>query len=169
MWEGVCRWGKREIIYLSLNCHHQNDFCIKVGSDGSHFNVSLIVRDKITRQRPQTTTFQVKGELTDSNRGPSAYQPTALPRGQTSSRMWMPVLGIFNQRTDIHAFDCTQGLYELCKRVCTKGWLWEECPLLHAPGTRIRLRMAPGFRVQHSDNWVIPHFRFDTKYIQVVS
>ena len=32
--------GKREIIYLSLHCHHQNDFCIKVGSDESHFNVS---------------------------------------------------------------------------------------------------------------------------------
>ena len=28
------------IIYLSLHCHHQNDFCIKVGSDESHFNVS---------------------------------------------------------------------------------------------------------------------------------
>ena len=27
-------------IYLSLHCHHQNDFCIKVGSDESHFNVS---------------------------------------------------------------------------------------------------------------------------------
>ena len=27
------------IIYLSLHCHHQNDFCIKVGSDESHFNV----------------------------------------------------------------------------------------------------------------------------------
>ena len=38
--------GEREIIYLSLHCHHQNDFCIKVGSDESHFNVSLIVRDK---------------------------------------------------------------------------------------------------------------------------
>ena len=25
--------------YLSLQCHHQNDFCIKVGSDESHFNV----------------------------------------------------------------------------------------------------------------------------------
>ena len=25
--------------YLSLHCHHQNDFCIKVGSDESHFNV----------------------------------------------------------------------------------------------------------------------------------
>ena len=29
---GVWSWGKREIIYLSLHCHHQNDFCIKVGS-----------------------------------------------------------------------------------------------------------------------------------------
>ena len=32
--------GEREIIYLSLHCHHQNDFCSKVGSDESHFNVS---------------------------------------------------------------------------------------------------------------------------------
>ena len=23
--------GGGEIIYLSLHCHHQNDFCIKVG------------------------------------------------------------------------------------------------------------------------------------------
>ena len=37
----VWRGGGREIIYLSLRgCHHQNDFCIKVGSHGSHFNVS---------------------------------------------------------------------------------------------------------------------------------
>ena len=36
----VWRWGEREIIYLSLHCHHQNDFCIKMGSDESHFNVS---------------------------------------------------------------------------------------------------------------------------------
>ena len=33
-------WGKREIIYLSPYCRHENDFCIKVGSDESHFNVS---------------------------------------------------------------------------------------------------------------------------------
>ena len=37
--------GEREIIYLSLHCHHQNDFCIKMGNDESHFNVSLIVMD----------------------------------------------------------------------------------------------------------------------------
>ena len=36
-------------IYLSLHCHHQNDFCLKMGSDECHFNVSLIVRDKITK------------------------------------------------------------------------------------------------------------------------
>ena len=52
-----------EIIYLSLHCHHQHDSCVKVGSDDeSHFNVSLIVRDKVTTQRPQTTTFEEKGE-----------------------------------------------------------------------------------------------------------
>ena len=56
------RWGEREIIYLSLHCHHQNDTCIKMGNDESHFNVSLIVRTKVTRQCPQTTTFEEKGE-----------------------------------------------------------------------------------------------------------
>ena len=28
-----------DYIYLSLHCHHQNDSCVKVGSDESHFNV----------------------------------------------------------------------------------------------------------------------------------
>ena len=54
--------GEREIIYLSLHCHHQNDSCIKIGNSERHFNVSLIVRDKVTRQCPQTTAFEEKGE-----------------------------------------------------------------------------------------------------------
>ena len=53
---------EREIIYLSLHCHHKIDSCIKMGSNESHFNVSLIVRDGVTRQCPQTTTFEEKGE-----------------------------------------------------------------------------------------------------------
>ena len=55
----------REVDYLhSLHCHHQNDSCIKMGNNESHFNVSLIMRDKVTRQCPQTvTTFEEKGEL----------------------------------------------------------------------------------------------------------
>ena len=47
----------REIIHLSRHCHHQNHSCLKMGSDESQFNVSLIVRDKVRRQCPQTTTF----------------------------------------------------------------------------------------------------------------
>ena len=39
-WAEYMEVGKREIIYLSLHCHHQNDSCIKMGSDESHFNVS---------------------------------------------------------------------------------------------------------------------------------
>ena len=35
--KGVWRLWKREIIYLSLQCHHQNDSCSKVGGDESHF------------------------------------------------------------------------------------------------------------------------------------
>ena len=63
---------EREIIHLSLHCHHQNDSCIKIGSDASHFNVSLTVRDKVTRQCHQTTTFEEKGE-------PKRYRTEVLP------------------------------------------------------------------------------------------
>ena len=41
--------GEREIICLLLHCHHQNNSCIKMGSYESHFNVLVIVRDKVTR------------------------------------------------------------------------------------------------------------------------
>ena len=36
--------------------------CIKMGSGERHFNVSLVVRNKVTRQCPQTTTFEEKGK-----------------------------------------------------------------------------------------------------------
>ena len=69
---GGWRWRETEIIYLSLHCHHQNDLCIKMDSDESHFNVSLTVRDKVTRPCPQTTTFEEKGE-------PKQYRTEVLP------------------------------------------------------------------------------------------
>ena len=46
--------------------------CIKMGSDENHFNVSLVVRDKVTRPSPQTTTFEEKGE-------PKRYRTEVLP------------------------------------------------------------------------------------------
>ena len=57
-----------------------------MGSDEGHFNASLfIVRDKVTRQCPQTTTRARRAEA-ESNRGPSAYQSSALPLGQDGSQ-----------------------------------------------------------------------------------
>ena len=49
-------------MYLSLHCHHQDDSCIWIVGDESHFSVSLIVKDKVTTLLPQTTTFEEKGE-----------------------------------------------------------------------------------------------------------
>ena len=53
--------------------------CIKMGSDESHFNVSLIVRDKVTRPCPQTTTFEEKGE-------PKRYRIEVLPLTSLTAR-----------------------------------------------------------------------------------
>ena len=54
--------GEGDYIYLSLHCHHQNDSCVNMGSDDSHFNVLLIVRVKVTWRCPQTTTSEERGE-----------------------------------------------------------------------------------------------------------
>ena len=81
--------GYREIIYLSLHCHHQNDFCIKMGNDESHFIFNVSVGSDEQSQdsvhKPQPFGRERRAEAV-SNRGPSAYQPNALPLGQTGSR-----------------------------------------------------------------------------------
>ena len=38
-----------DYVSTAILCHHQNDSCIKMGSDESQFNISLIVRDKVTK------------------------------------------------------------------------------------------------------------------------
>ena len=65
--------GGREIIYLSLHCHHQNDFCIKMGSDESHFNVS-VGSDGQSHKTVSTNhnLFEEKGE-------PKRYRTEVLP------------------------------------------------------------------------------------------
>ena len=57
-----CRKGR---LYLILHCHHQKKILhYKMGEDECRFqnNVSLIVRDKVTRECPQTTNFEERGE-----------------------------------------------------------------------------------------------------------
>ena len=72
--------GEREIICLSLHCHHQNDSCIKMGRDESHFNVSVGSdgQSHKTVHKPQPFWRERRTEAV-SNRSPSAYQPNALP------------------------------------------------------------------------------------------
>ena len=71
--EGVWRWGKREIIYLSLHCHRQNDFCIKMGSDESHFNVS------VGSDGRNHKTVSTNHNLLDGKGEPKRYQTEVLP------------------------------------------------------------------------------------------
>ena len=81
--------GGGEIIYLSLHCHHQNDSCIKMGSDESHFNVSLRNSEGQSHKTVSTnrnfSEGQPKRNRTEALLG--AYQPNALPLGQTGSQM----------------------------------------------------------------------------------
>ena len=55
--------GEGDYIYLSLHCHHQNDSCIKMGGEGSHFNVP-IGSDAQSRRTVSTnhSLFEEKGE-----------------------------------------------------------------------------------------------------------
>ena len=71
--DGVWRWGKREIIYLSLHCHHQNDSCIKMGSDESHLNVSVGSDGHcLVTVSTNNNLFEEKGE-------PKRYRTEVLP------------------------------------------------------------------------------------------
>ena len=65
--------GEGDYIPLSLHCHHQNDFCIKMGSDESHFNVS-VGSDGQSHKTVSTNhnLFEEKGE-------PKRYRTEALP------------------------------------------------------------------------------------------
>ena len=56
-----------------------------MGSDESHFNVSLIVMGKVTRQYPHIQLLKRKESRSGFEPRPSAYQPNALPLGQTGS------------------------------------------------------------------------------------
>ena len=62
--------------------------CIKMGNDESHFNVSLIVRDKVTRQCPQTTTF-LKRKESRSGIEPRSFRLPAYRLTASPNRFWL--------------------------------------------------------------------------------
>ena len=65
--------GEREITYLSLHCHHQNDSCIKMGSDESHFNVSVGSDGQSHR------TVSTNHNLSEEKGEPKQYRTEVLP------------------------------------------------------------------------------------------
>ena len=75
----VWRWGKRDIIYLSLHCHHQNDFCIKMGSAESHFNVSV-------GSDGQSQDNVHKHNLSEEKGEPKRYRTEVLPLTSLTAR-----------------------------------------------------------------------------------
>ena len=54
--------GEGNYIHLSLHCHYLNDVCIKVGSEESHFNVSLTVGAKSQDSVHRPQLFEERGE-----------------------------------------------------------------------------------------------------------
>ena len=82
--------GGRGRLYLTLHCHHQNDSCIKMGSDESQFNVSLIVRDRVTRQCPHATTSKERGEP-KRNRTEVPLATSLTPCARLNWLTWMNV------------------------------------------------------------------------------
>ena len=65
--------GKREIIYLSPHCHHQNDSCIKMDSDESRFNVS------VGSDGQRHKTVSTNHNLSEEKGEPKRYRTEVLP------------------------------------------------------------------------------------------
>ena len=68
--------GEREIIYLSLHCHDQNDSCIKMGNDESHFKCFINYCDGQSHKTMSTDHNSLK---TKENRGGIEPRPFRLP------------------------------------------------------------------------------------------
>ena len=62
-----------------LHCHHQNDPCIQMGSDESHFNVSLIVRDSHKTVSTDHNLFEDGWERPKRNRAKALLLTSPTP------------------------------------------------------------------------------------------
>ena len=87
--KGVWRWGEREIMYLSLHCHHRMTPALR----WTAMKASLMFHNDCEGRSHKTVSTdhnfrREKRAEADSNRGPvSVYQPNALPLGQTGSHI----------------------------------------------------------------------------------
>ena len=61
---------------IAIHCHLQNNSCIKMGSDESHFSVSLTVRNEATNSvhRPQFLKRKERRSRFEPSYLPTAWQ-----------------------------------------------------------------------------------------------
>ena len=59
--------------YIPIHCHHQNYSCIKMGSDESHFNVS------VGSDGQSDKTVSTDHNLSEENGEPKRYRTEVLP------------------------------------------------------------------------------------------
>ena len=97
----VWRWGERKIIYLSLHCHHQNDSCITMGSDESHFNVS-IGSDGQSHRTVSTNhnLFEEKGEPKPRVLSVKRHRGISIPFNRQRGITLFTTLGSVDKKTD---------------------------------------------------------------------
>ena len=77
---------------MPLQRHHQDNSCIKMGSDESRFNVSFLVRDKVTK-----TVFSVALRPQKQSGLLGTGSPGRPPRLSYSSENQNPGITIFNE------------------------------------------------------------------------
>ena len=65
--------GEGDYIPIAIHSHHQNDSCIKVGSDESHFNVSVGISDGQSHR-----TVSTNHNLFEEKREPKRYRTEVL-------------------------------------------------------------------------------------------
>ena len=65
--------GEGDYIPIAAHCHHQNDSCIKMGSDESHFNVSVGLDGQSHR------TVSTNHNLSEEKGEPKRYRTEVLP------------------------------------------------------------------------------------------
>ena len=169
-------WGRGEIIYLSLQCHHQNDSCIKMGSDESHFNVSAGSDGQSYRTvSTNHNLFEEKGEQ-------KRYWTEVLPLiGQTGSRCSEGWARVNERSSDRHFFGCGNKKKIACSRIRIRKvwpWVWQrvnvflrlhalvssgkrcsECAFSLPVGFWHQLRLVGGFQWNEAFwLWLVPLF-----------
>ena len=93
-------------MYLLLHCPHQNDFCIKMGSGESHFNVS------VGSDGQSHKTVSTNHNLSEEKGEPKRYRTEVLPLTSLSNALPLSHTGSFGSVL-LTSAACSSGCMQL--------------------------------------------------------